>query len=122
MEVIDENTGDYPVTGAAVNTAEAPAPAAPCNSTRYCRWAKGCDECRPDTWRTVLPLELRYAHTGSLDGASFEKSRRQVRVLAAELRKAADELEGAHRAGYRLFEIDDHGIIRLVKGRAPRVS
>lgn len=94
---------------------------APCRENRFCIWASGCADCRPDMWRDLLPVSLRYGHRGSLDGASYEVARKSAKQIAAVLRQAADEVEAAHGEGFRLYEIDDRGVIRLVKGRAPRV-
>jgi len=109
-----------PQDGRGAATHRVPDRITPCLGTDFCRWARGCSDCRPEKWQEYLPLQLRYDHHGSMQGASYEFARRAVPQLAAELRRAADGLEKAYHDGFRLYEIDDHGVIRLAKGRAPR--
>jgi hypothetical protein len=86
-----------------------------CTDRDFCRWAGGCDNCRPDKWRAVDPRVG--AGGGASRGASYELARKRVNELAACHRDTADRLEQAYRDGFRLYGVGDDGVIHLAKGR-----
>lgn len=92
-------------------------PGPDCTDHDFCQWAGGCENCKPDTWRTLDPRS-RQPH--SWHGASFEFARKSVKTLAEYYRQLAAELEQAHADGFRLYDQADNGLIHLAKGRAKR--
>lgn len=95
-----------------------PTTSAPCHGNTFCRVAGGCEECRPDQWR-AFRTQLR-GREGTYQGHSFEYARAGVRDIAEHLRNLAWNLETAHEDGFRLYDVDDFGVVHLCKGRVKR--
>lgn len=89
-----------------------------CTDFAFCNRAGGCDECQPETWRTIHagldPWRLASLH----GGASAEDARWAVRHMSDLYREIAEELNRSCTSGWRLYEVDGESGIRLVNGRA----
>lgn len=92
-------------------------PGCNCTDRDFCQWAGGCEECRPDAWRSLYP---HARPSGSHQGSSYEFARKAVKGLADHYRQLAADLEQAHADGFRLYDVADNGLIHLAKGRAKR--
>lgn len=89
-----------------------------CTDADFCRWARGCEECRPESWRAIHP-HITGRH-GTWHGQSYEYARKSLKSLADELRDVTAQLDAAYADGWRLYDVADNGTIHLAKGRVRR--
>ncbi|NUQ98291.1 MAG: hypothetical protein HOY79_17665 [Streptomyces sp.] len=89
----------------------------PCGLDQFCRWAGGCEDCRPETWRAFQPELAHYQ--GTAQDRSYEDARHAVRQISEHLRSLAFDIDTAMLDGFRLYDVIN-GKIYLCKGRVKR--